>query len=78
MKLNIGKLLGMIQILLAVWYFNQHNSTQIIVSVLLVLNGVLSFFTNTQSEFLIKSKKYIQIVALTIVVILIVKLFVGD
>ena len=75
MKLNIGKFLGIIQILLAVWYFEWHNGTRIIVSVLLILNGTLSFLTDTQSKFLTKSKKFIQIVALTIVVIITIKLF---
>ena len=75
MKLDTGKLLGIIQILLAVWYFDWHNWTQIIISVLLVLNGTLSFLTDTQSKFLTKSKKFIQIVALTIVVILLIKLY---
>lgn len=75
MKLNTGKLLGIIQILLAVWYFDWHNRTQIIVSVLLALNGTLSFLTNTQSKFLTKLKKFIQIVAVTIAVILLIKLY---
>jgi hypothetical protein len=75
MKLNIGKLLGIIQILLAVWYFEWHNGTRIIVSILLILNGTLSFLTDTQSKFLTKSKKFIQIAALTIVVMLTIKLF---
>lgn len=75
MKLNIGKLLGIIQILLAAWYFNQHNLTQIIVSGLLILNGTLSFFTNTQSKSLIRLKEFIQIVAVTLAVILLIKTF---
>jgi hypothetical protein len=75
MKLNTGKLLGIIQILLTIWYFNQHNLTQIIVSGLLVLNGVLSFFTNTQSKLLVRLKGFIQIVAITLAVILLIKTF---
>jgi hypothetical protein len=73
--MNLGKLLGIVQILLAVWYFNWHDWTQIIVSTLLMLNGTLSFLTDTQSKFLASSKKFIQIIAVAIVSFLFIKLF---
>jgi hypothetical protein len=60
---------------LALWYFNPHNWTQIIVSVLLFLNGTLSFFTDTQSKFVIKLKGLLQIIAVSLAVILLIKTF---
>ena len=79
MKSNIlGKLLAVIQILLAIWYFDWQNWNQIFISTLLFLSGVIGFLIDAQSKFLTKVKKLLQIIAGVIVVILLVKLlFVG-
>jgi hypothetical protein len=79
MKLNIiGKLLPAISILLAVWYFDWHDWNRIFTSVLLFLSGIIGFLTDTQSKSLTKLKELLQIIAVTIVFIFLIKLiFVG-
>ncbi len=75
MKLNIGKLLAIIQILLGIWYFDWHSWSLITVSIILFLSGILGFLPNPKSKFLTKSKTLIQIITVTLAVILIIKTF---
>jgi hypothetical protein len=75
---NLGRLLGIIQILVALWYFDWHSWNQFFVSILLFLGGIYGLLTETQSKFLIKIRKVIFIVVLPIVVVFLIKLlFVG-
>ena len=75
---HLGILLGIIEILVAIWYFDWHSWNHIFVSLLLFLGGINSFLTDTQSMFLKKIKSLIQIFCLTIVILFLIKLlFVG-
>lgn len=74
----LGILLGIIQLLLAIWYFNWNSWNHIIVSILLFLGAMNVFLGNPQSRFLIQTKRLIHIVVLAIVTLLVIKLlFVG-
>ncbi|MDQ3180267.1 MAG: hypothetical protein M3Q33_07080 [Acidobacteriota bacterium] len=79
MKLNIlGKLLAVIQILIAIWYFDWQSWNQIFISILLFLSGIISLLVDKQSVFLAKLKKCLQVIAGIVVVIILVKLiFIG-
>lgn len=79
MKLNIlGILLGSIQILLAIWYFDWQSWNQILVSNLLFLSGIITLLADKQSVFLTRLKKCLQVIAGVFVVVLIIKvIFVG-
>jgi len=79
MKLNIlGKLLAAIQILIAIWYFDWQSWNQIFISILLFLSGIIGFLIDTQSKFLEKLKKCLQVIAGMVVVIILIKLiFIG-
>ena len=79
MKLSFfGKLLGIAQILFAVWYFNWQSWNQILVSVLLFLGGVITFLADSQSKPVIKLKNSLQVISGVAIVIFLIKLlFVG-
>jgi hypothetical protein len=74
----LGILLAVIQILLAIWYFDWNSWDHIIVSILLFLGGIIGFLVNTQSKFLMKIKKLIHIIGFALVIFLLIKLlFIG-
>ncbi len=74
----LGIILGVVQILLAIWYFDWNSWNQILVSALLFLGAINVFLTNPQSKFSIQVIRLTQIIAVTIVFILLLKLlFVG-
>ena len=75
---HLGILLGVIEILVAIWYFDLHSWNQIFVSIALFIGGILSFLPNPQSNFLIKIKKLIHIMVFMLFIIFFIKLlFVG-
>ena len=74
----LGILLGIIEILAAIWYFDWQSCNHIIISILLFLGGINSFLPNPQSKFLVKIKKLIQIIVYVLIIFFLVKLlFVG-
>lgn len=75
MKSNIlGKLLAVIQILIAIWYFDWQSWSQIFISILLFLSGIVNLLVDKQSVFLVKLKKRLQVIAGIFVVIIFIKL----
>ena len=70
----IGILLGVIQILVAIWYFDWHNWTYIFVSTLLFLSAINGFLTDSKSDLQIKIKKFIRAIGFTVVIILFIRL----
>ncbi len=74
----LGLLLGIIQILVAIWYFDWNSWNSIIVSILLFLSGIAGFLVDTQSRLLLKIKELIYIIGLSLVFILLIRiLFIG-
>ena len=79
MKLTIlGKLLAVLQILVAIWYFDWNSWNHVIVSFLLFISGVVTLIAGSRSRRLMGIKHALQIVGLVTVVFLLIKLlFVG-
>jgi len=75
---KLGTLLAIIQILLAIWYFDWDSWNYIIVSILLFIGGTCGILTEIKSGFLIRIKELLQIIGVTIVILFLIKLiFVG-
>lgn len=79
MKLDIlGKLLGIFQILVAIWYFDWNNWTQISVSTVLFLSGISILSRDAKSEPIRKTGRFLLWVGFIVAIFLIFKvLFVG-
>jgi len=69
----LGKILGIILILIAIWYFDWNKWNPIIVSTVLFLSGLNSLFRDSESDFLRKLSRILLYVGLFIAIFLIFK-----
>lgn len=73
-KLSIvGKILGMLQILVAVLFLDLNSRNGIMVSVLLFLGGVLMLSADVSSPFLGKARSLLSYITILIAVMFILK-----
>jgi hypothetical protein len=70
----LGKILGVIQILVAIFVLDMKSWNQIIVSVLLFLGGALMLTAGVDSTAIRKSRNVLSFIAVAISVALIVKI----
>jgi hypothetical protein len=70
----LGKVLGVIQILVAIFVLDMKSWNQIIVSVLLFLGGALMLTAGVDSTAIRKSRNVLSFIAVAISVALIVKI----
>ena len=67
-------ILGVVQLILAVWYFDTSSSNQVIVSVLLFLSGASLLLQLSESYPLRRSARYMRLGAAALAVLLILKI----
>ena len=78
MKLKvIGKILGLLLIFLAFYYFDRHSLLQTTVSFLLLSVGLDSLTADLHSKFFRKAVKVIRLISLVLAVILILRALTG-
>jgi hypothetical protein len=70
----LGYLLGLLQIIVAIWIFDLSNWNKIIIAILLFLGGVNSFLENPQSQYLVKIKWLIYIMIFIAMVIFVFRM----
>jgi hypothetical protein len=75
---KIGVLIAVFNIIVAVWYFDWNNPTQIIISTVLFLSGISLLLTGTESKSLQKAGSYLLYFGgILAVILLFKKLFIG-
>lgn len=74
----LGVLLGVFLILVGIWNFDLNNWNKIIISVLLLLSGLITLSTDTDSEVVQKTRGLLLYVSGVIVILFAFKLFILD
>lgn len=70
----VGKVLGVLQILIAVFYLDLNDWNQIVVSALLFLGGVLMLTADVKSEFIRKFRGVLSYLTIVFAIAFIIKL----
>lgn len=75
MKLkNLGIILGLCLITIAIWIFDWRNQNQVFISFLLFLSGAINILTDTESESLQKIRNILLYLACLMGIVLIFKI----
>ncbi len=74
----IGIALAVVQILIAVWYFDWHSTNQMLLSGALGLSGASNLLLETESEKLKSTRRFLRNAALVCAVVLLLKMLVFD